>query len=417
MKNLETITSNQFGQYETRKNLNLSGKTIPAHIIESLENGEFTFEMIESLKKDFPILRYKTCITVHGIFNLESLPRICGYKNVIQNKNKSVEIRYNAIDFDKKNLIAKNLYIAQSGFRFQVDSNGAYFQKANRIESKSDFLKTQLLYDELQERLKKIDFYGKVNVWRGADFLGNVFLVLDVFADCIPQKSVNALMLAMADKTQSEFDAMHADHTEKMRLENIEAERIKTERETAQKLIDAKKDELRQQIASFPAFQFIADTIGVKVIIANYSVPSFQFIRVIKKGAFNRVKYQFQVVASLADFDELKFKDALKERKISELKDYKLFSLKKDTTLPVEGKDAPKQAQSVKTDTSGTKSDLKLEIIENPEFNGIELKFADKPPITVLSALKANFWRWHHAKKVWYNKATETNRAFALGLQ
>ena len=42
----------------------------------------------------------------------------------------------------------------------------------------------------------------------------------------------------------------------------------------------------------------------------------------------------------------------------------------------------------------------------NQELNGIEISFGAKPEAATLDALKANGYRWHRAKKVWYAKQT-----------
>lgn len=42
----------------------------------------------------------------------------------------------------------------------------------------------------------------------------------------------------------------------------------------------------------------------------------------------------------------------------------------------------------------------------NQELNGIEIKFENKPEAATLDALKANGFRWHRVKKVWYAKQT-----------
>ncbi|MFY8264460.1 hypothetical protein ACOT7R_16355 [Clostridium perfringens] len=48
-----------------------------------------------------------------------------------------------------------------------------------------------------------------------------------------------------------------------------------------------------------------------------------------------------------------------------------------------------------------------VEIIYNEEKNGIEVKFNNKPAQEVINSLKANGFRWHRVKKVWYAKQTE----------
>ena len=61
---------------------------------------------------------------------------------------------------------------------------------------------------------------------------------------------------------------------------------------------------------------------------------------------------------------------------------------------------------------------LRVEI--NPEFDGVEVYFPDKPTEEVRTALKSAGYRWHHKKKCWYAKNTEKNlqalRAIETGL-
>lgn len=48
-----------------------------------------------------------------------------------------------------------------------------------------------------------------------------------------------------------------------------------------------------------------------------------------------------------------------------------------------------------------------VEITYNEEKNGIEVKFNTKPAQEVINDLKANGFRWHSIKKIWYAKQTE----------
>lgn len=48
-----------------------------------------------------------------------------------------------------------------------------------------------------------------------------------------------------------------------------------------------------------------------------------------------------------------------------------------------------------------------VKVEQNEEKNGVELFFDGKPTETVIEFLKANHFRWHKAKKCWYNKRTE----------
>lgn len=53
-----------------------------------------------------------------------------------------------------------------------------------------------------------------------------------------------------------------------------------------------------------------------------------------------------------------------------------------------------------------------IEIILNSEKNGIEIKFGNKPDVSILNALKENGFRWHNYKKVWYAKNTDERMEF-----
>lgn len=56
---------------------------------------------------------------------------------------------------------------------------------------------------------------------------------------------------------------------------------------------------------------------------------------------------------------------------------------------------------------------LVVEVSENPERNGVEIRFASMPGEDVRNALKANGWRWSKFSKCWYHRATDEARAFA----
>ncbi len=52
-------------------------------------------------------------------------------------------------------------------------------------------------------------------------------------------------------------------------------------------------------------------------------------------------------------------------------------------------------------------------ILRNYECNGIEIYFGVKPNYLILSRLRQNAWSWHHQKKCWFKKYSETNEWFA----
>ena len=55
-------------------------------------------------------------------------------------------------------------------------------------------------------------------------------------------------------------------------------------------------------------------------------------------------------------------------------------------------------------------------VVLNEEKNGIELSFENKPDRSTLDSIKAQGFRWHNAKKVWYAKQTDDRLTFAKSL-
>ncbi|MGM9619669.1 MAG: hypothetical protein ACI3W8_07555 [Oscillospiraceae bacterium] len=53
---------------------------------------------------------------------------------------------------------------------------------------------------------------------------------------------------------------------------------------------------------------------------------------------------------------------------------------------------------------------------KNKELNGIEIYFDKKPEDAILQELRSGGWRWHNAKKCWYNRDSRTNEALAQKL-
>lgn len=57
-----------------------------------------------------------------------------------------------------------------------------------------------------------------------------------------------------------------------------------------------------------------------------------------------------------------------------------------------------------------------VSLSENEEKDGLEIRFAEKPAVEVLTRLKAAGWRWSRFSACWYAKRNERARAFAAQL-
>lgn len=79
----------------------------------------------------------------------------------------------------------------------------------------------------------------------------------------------------------------------------------------------------------------------------------------------------------------------------------------KKTSKKTESKQENKQDKPItETKTEPTQKQQQMEININKEFNGIEVSFSDIPSKEIRETLKANGFRWHKFKKIWYAKNT-----------
>lgn len=74
------------------------------------------------------------------------------------------------------------------------------------------------------------------------------------------------------------------------------------------------------------------------------------------------------------------------------------------------------QSKSTADNDSGgaLTSDNGFTVSRNPEYNSVEVSFAEKPSEAVRDVLKANKFRWNGKKRVWYGKTEENTIAEAL---
>jgi hypothetical protein len=76
--------------FDTPKKINRSAEIVPKEILEEIENG-ITYETLNSI--NLPVFKYKTQITIHGLFDQLTKNYIGSYKSIFQNANKSIGIK------------------------------------------------------------------------------------------------------------------------------------------------------------------------------------------------------------------------------------------------------------------------------------------------------------------------------------
>jgi len=297
MKSIETLLNIAMNQnFATPKKLNRSTKAIPQTIVEQLENRLFTCEMIEDLKKQYPIYHYKSCITIHGNWGEVNTSRIGRYKNIHQNQNGSLEVYYSAIDRQKIDTIRKNLESVNcQKYYFLENSTDRVFRYSKTITKET----AQELRDEFlneTNRIKNLNIFGTVHCYISPKMWGGADIVLDIRPLAIPETQVLNVCYMLAGispenwhQTQLNVERERAIQEEKDHAEQAERQaardKIKNETEQKMKLIYLPKIEHLKPGT-------IQQGIVVTIKEDRYS-PDLMFVysKIDGKGAFGKTKW------------------------------------------------------------------------------------------------------------------------------
>ena len=189
-----------YKHFDTKKIINRSKVKIPSDVIDMIEKNGVTSEMILDL--GVPVYHYRTQITLHGVFDKDISTYLGGYKSLICNKNMSLGIKYNAVDFDKKNRIYKHL---KHHFGLIVSKNSTEYCVFRQILV-TNAAEYNVALTKLKAILKNIPFdlfYGDANIKLIPTILGK-YLVLVVNVGAIFEKNINKFFLKAFGMTEIE---------------------------------------------------------------------------------------------------------------------------------------------------------------------------------------------------------------------
>lgn len=211
--------------YDTPKKLNRSNEYVKPEILEEIEQG-ITLERLKSL--DLPIYVYKTQITIHGQFDELTKQRIGGYKLVFQNKNKSIGIKWTAIDYQKKREIYAVLQ--HLGYEIVHNSNEYYAIKAIHYD--------EHIYDKVKEEYDRIDVSliigDKYMDVSSIPYLGK-FYVIKLEVNAILQDNVWKFIEKSFNMTKQQWNDIQLqkekERKERDRQYELEFQKFKEERE------------------------------------------------------------------------------------------------------------------------------------------------------------------------------------------
>jgi len=282
-KEKQVLYDKYTGNFATPKKLNRSSKIVPQTYIDSIEESEVTSAMLNELNKIVPIFIYKTCVTIHGILPKIETERIGRYKNVIQNKNGSLEIRYSAIDYTAKFQTGYFLNMVEGWNRNESSTTGIYFFKSFRTTDKQLAIDK---YHEFKKHAESININGlfaKIFV-TGQNYWGMYYIELNILPLSI---TMPALHIA------TQLTGLSADY-----FTQIQAEREDKQRESDNKAkeLQRKRDEAKQQ-ATAEVLKYRPEPIQKQVgavyitpIVNTANKTAYVFTRVEKIGSFGKVE-------------------------------------------------------------------------------------------------------------------------------
>jgi len=214
MKVVETLFDSQSG-YDSKNILNKSGKRVPQVHLDAIERGVTSEELEAMAKAGLKIFKYKTQITIHGLFPELGNNRIGGYTNLFQNKNQSIGVKYNAIDEEKRARIAAKLKYA--GFSYSRTSTDCSFGMSKAI-NKDNWESVLAEMQAIKAKINMSLFTGGVSLFR-AEAWGVKYLCLSLHISIIPESNVQPFIDSLV--SESDIEAI------------LEAKRIKDAEHTA----------------------------------------------------------------------------------------------------------------------------------------------------------------------------------------
>lgn len=296
-------TSN--GKFDTKKKLNASKKKVSQSVLEKLEQGVTIEQLDEIVGKGMPIFKYKTQITIHGEFpKLKEMITLYGYKHIFQNKNKSIGLRYGAIDEEKRQAIHEK--IKPIGFGYRKTSSDNVFRIVKRVIEKDEFEKEVENIKSIYNRIDDNLFYGDKKMYAGK-YMGAIYIILDMYIGAIYQKDVEKLVSKIAPKEEVQEIKRKEEQERKEREAHFEAER-KKEKKELEKLKAKEQSNIDKLDAKFKRVEGKLDTdsgIFLRVSFHHYVRAEVKYT-LIKVSKPKRARKRLVEERSFQSYTELK---------------------------------------------------------------------------------------------------------------
>lgn len=294
MKVIESLF--ETGVYDSKNILNKSDKVISQSVLENIESEGITSEILDTL--GVPVFKYKTQITIHGLFPELMVNYLGGYKNLFQNKNLSIGCKWMAVDFAKKEYIYGLL--RRSGWNVSKNSSEYFAYKTS--ETFSNRAEYVALLDKAKSEIEQIDsslFVGNKGVYLSQTLWGAYYLVSyvdikGVYQECLDKVVENILgksIVEIKEAIRLKDEAREQEYKLDAELRNKQ----RSEREALEApLVEAAKKELielgYELVNKYP----IRDGVEVVKLSLGDNEYKFDVRRYTKKAKERKWRYSIQ---------------------------------------------------------------------------------------------------------------------------
>ena len=263
MKKTEKLFS-RASQFDAKNITNKSNVILDKSIFDTIENG-ISIETLDKLQNEhnLKVFKYRTQITIHGLFPDTTGFYVGGYSSIFQNKNKSIGVKWRAIDSEKRDFLQAKLGFV--GFSRIGDSQKDFFAIQKSV-NESNF---KQIRDELKKIYDKIDeslFYGSKDLYLATSQYGTKYVCLDLNINAIYTEKMQLLLDSLGyNKIEHEKQIEILRQEEKIRHDKYEKEREEREK----KRIIAKEQVIKEneRLATIYKKEVLKEGLYIKAVL------------------------------------------------------------------------------------------------------------------------------------------------------
>ena len=208
MKNIETFF--ELSNYDSKNITNKGNKVIPQTALDKIESEGVTLEFLQGL--NMPVYKYRTQITIHGLFPELQHNYLGGYKNLFQNKNLSIGVKWQVVDYAKKDRIYKAVTGYLENWTRRHNSTDFFIYKTSKSFTDKETYKT--LLEAAKADISHIDkklFFGNCGVYLSQTLWGGYFLVSYINIGAILEANVIPCIENITKVSMAAIEAKEAD--------------------------------------------------------------------------------------------------------------------------------------------------------------------------------------------------------------